>query len=204
MAHERAVKAAETLFKVQVQEWKNVLLRGSDPEALGKYWGQFESTEKQVRQAVGDLAKLVAEPTVRAHLESFLKVHNEVAAAYRKGLEAYKAAGFDSKVGDKAVKGIDRAPAEFLEKAAQGLAVAVKASTEHAQAADGRAGLGGRIDRDRPHSRPAGVRVSHPPLRDAPGDAAGRRPAAHGRRGLHRHASYESNDELGDIGASAG
>src|SRR5260221_12608311 len=39
-------------FKGQVQEWKNVLLRGQDPAALDKYWGQFLKQEKETIAAV--------------------------------------------------------------------------------------------------------------------------------------------------------
>jgi methyl-accepting chemotaxis protein len=205
LAHERAIQSVETEFKLQVQEWKNVLLRGSEPEALAKYWGQFEATEKKVQQAVGELAKRVEEPAVRGHLEAFSKAHQEMAAGYRKGLEAYKAAGFDSKVGDKAVKGIDRAPAELLEKAAQGLAAAVNASTAHAQTAERRAlvwavaaiviavaaGLLGFVYLTRRS-------VTHP----AKQLAADLRRMAEGD--FTAVPVYESNDELGDIGASAG
>jgi hypothetical protein len=35
-------------FKIQVQEWKNVLLRGKDPEKLDKYWKNFQSQESKV------------------------------------------------------------------------------------------------------------------------------------------------------------
>jgi methyl-accepting chemotaxis protein len=205
LAHERAIQSAETEFKLQVQEWKNVLLRGSDPEALVKYWGQFEATEKKVQQAVGELAKRVGEPAIRGQLESFVKAHQEMAAGYRKGLEAYKVAGFDSKVGDKAVKGIDRAPAELLEKAAQGLAAAVNASTAHAQTAERRAlvwavasiviavvaGLLGFVYLTRRSvTRPA-TQLAGDLRRMAEGD-------------FTAVPVYESSDELGDIGASAG
>lgn len=36
-------------FKSQVQEWKDVLLRGRDPVMYQQYWGQFEQSEKKVR-----------------------------------------------------------------------------------------------------------------------------------------------------------
>jgi len=37
---EQSVNQINFNFKVQVQEWKNVLLRGSDPKQLNKYWGK--------------------------------------------------------------------------------------------------------------------------------------------------------------------
>ena len=39
----------EAEFKKQVQEWKDTLLRGKKPEALKKYWGNFQRREKTVR-----------------------------------------------------------------------------------------------------------------------------------------------------------
>ena len=40
-AESNLVDQSNLEFKSQVQEWKNVLLRGKDPEALAKYWSQF-------------------------------------------------------------------------------------------------------------------------------------------------------------------
>lgn len=46
---EREVSILNLSFKIQVQEWKNVLLRGKDPEKLQKYWDQFSSLHAVAR-----------------------------------------------------------------------------------------------------------------------------------------------------------
>ena len=53
-------KAATMLqdFKVQVQEWKNVLLRGKDSAQRERYWVAFQ---KQERIVVQDASQLLAE-----------------------------------------------------------------------------------------------------------------------------------------------
>lgn len=37
-------------FKTQVQEWKNTLIRGNDPEQLDKYWGRFNQTAEWIQK----------------------------------------------------------------------------------------------------------------------------------------------------------
>ena len=53
------VEAMETEFKKQAQEWKDVLLRGKKPEALAKYWKNFEDRESEVRTRGARLKKSV-------------------------------------------------------------------------------------------------------------------------------------------------
>ncbi len=116
---EREIGATTVDFKIQVQEWKNVLLRGHDPKKLEKYWGRFEQRESKIKQAVKGLLPEVDDAATHGKLTQFLKEHDNMSTAYRKGLEAYKSAGFDSKVGDKAVSGIDRAPTKLLDEAGE-------------------------------------------------------------------------------------
>src|SRR4051812_3706149 len=41
-----AILRASVAFKQQVQEWKNVLLRGKDPALLDRHWKAFEENER--------------------------------------------------------------------------------------------------------------------------------------------------------------
>jgi len=55
--HERMAAGMLNNFKVQVQEWKNVLLRGKDPAQLTRYWAAFEKQEQAIKD---EAQKLVA------------------------------------------------------------------------------------------------------------------------------------------------
>jgi methyl-accepting chemotaxis protein len=114
-----AVLRMEADFKKQVQEWKDTLLRGSDPAKLQKYWGNFEKKEQEIENEGTDLQKAVNDAEARRLISEFLEAHRQMGVSYRKGLAAFKAAGCDSKAGDQAVAGIDRAPTELLVAASQ-------------------------------------------------------------------------------------
>lgn len=47
--------AIQIEFKNQVQEWKDVLLRGRDPVLYQQYWGQYEQSEHKVRKELEEL-----------------------------------------------------------------------------------------------------------------------------------------------------
>jgi methyl-accepting chemotaxis protein len=128
------VEAMETEFKKQVQEWKDVLLRGKNPDALAKYWTLFQEQEIEVRSRGARLKAGVTDPEAAQFLTRFLTAHDEMGQAYLNGLEKFKEAGFDPVAGDQAVTGIDRAPTELLTQARQRL-VAV-AETTAARVAD--------------------------------------------------------------------
>ena len=116
---EYLVQKMNYLFKVQVQDWKDVLLRGDDEANRSKYWSGFESTEAQIQQLGEQLVQDMAPGAEgRDVVQQFLVDHKKMAIAYRAGLKKFVAANFDHKAGDSAVKGIDREPAQLLEQAA--------------------------------------------------------------------------------------
>jgi len=109
------IDEANLQFKVQVQEWKNVLLRGKQPADLAKYWSQFEERQRDVQNILGELAgQKGIEATLKSRIERLREAHRQLGTAYQKGRDAYVAAGGDPSAGDAAVKGVDRATSEQM------------------------------------------------------------------------------------------
>jgi methyl-accepting chemotaxis protein len=115
------VETVEINFKKQVQEWKDILLRGKNPDALNKYWTAFQQRESDVAQGVERMIGSVADSEANQLLVQFRAAHQSMGEAYRRGLQEFKDHDFASAVGDKAVAGIDRAPTELLTKAKERL-----------------------------------------------------------------------------------
>jgi methyl-accepting chemotaxis protein-1 (serine sensor receptor) len=116
--HERQVDAMLVAFKVQVQEWKDTLLRGKDPAKLQKHWGAFQKQEAVVDELAGKLLAVLPDGESKTLVGRFAAAHTAMGAGYRKGFDAFRAAGFDSAAGDAAVAGVDREPAQLLGDAA--------------------------------------------------------------------------------------
>ena len=109
------IDEANLQFKVQVQEWKNVLLRGKQPADLDKYWKQFQERQRDVQDILGELAgQQGIEPQLKSRIERLRDEHRQLGAAYQKGRDAYLAAGADPTAGDTAVKGVDRATSDQM------------------------------------------------------------------------------------------
>ncbi len=121
-ANERMVSATLVEFKLQVQEWKDTLLRGRDPQKLDKYWSAFQKRERSVDEQAATLLAKLPEGEARSLVTQFAAAHAEMGKGYRKGFEAFQAAGEDPAAGDAMVAGVDRAPAELLDRAAQRIA----------------------------------------------------------------------------------
>lgn len=122
VANERMVSATLVAFKLQVQEWKDTLLRGKDPANLDKYWSAFQTREKTVSTLAAELKTKLPEGESRTLIERFAIAHAAMGEGYRKGFEAFKSAGFEPSAGDKAVAGVDREPSALLEQATQKIA----------------------------------------------------------------------------------
>ncbi|MDE1462842.1 methyl-accepting chemotaxis protein [Spartinivicinus poritis] len=105
-------------FKRQVQEWKNVLIRGNDANQLNKYWGRFEAQEKKIKTMLEALQQNVKDKETLNTLENFRTKYQEMATKYRQGKDTFVQSKFDISKGDKSVSGVDREPSKLLEEAA--------------------------------------------------------------------------------------
>jgi methyl-accepting chemotaxis protein len=114
--YEREISNLNLTFKTQVQEWKNVLLRGKDPEKFQKYWDQFSTLQKEIQSKGQSLADKLPNDESKKLLEGFLRAHATAYTKYEAGVSAFKAADFDASAGDKAVTGIDREPSKMLSE----------------------------------------------------------------------------------------
>ncbi|WP_374683675.1 methyl-accepting chemotaxis protein [Accumulibacter sp.] len=114
-----AIESAHSHFKTQVQEWKNILIRGGDPASFDKYLAQFTAEEKEVQTLLTAAAAAMKERAIAtADVDKLLADHREMGGRYREALKLYfqddKAA---AQAVDRMVKGMDRVTAEGMEKA---------------------------------------------------------------------------------------
>lgn len=104
-------------FKKQVQEWKNTLLRGNDPESFKKYYTEFSKGNENVQAELANLKEdLIKSNMDTSLIEKLIISHKELYDKYTKAIESYDPNNIGSyKVVDTLVKGIDRAPTDQID-----------------------------------------------------------------------------------------
>ncbi|WP_317633198.1 methyl-accepting chemotaxis protein [Xanthomonas sp. AM6] len=102
-------------FRMQVQEWKNVLIRGHAEDMRAKYLKAFDEQGRKVQQGSQALAAALADPQAAALARRFAAEHADLERHYRSALEGFAASGYDTRVGDDAVRGLDRKPSDTLQ-----------------------------------------------------------------------------------------
>lgn len=125
-------RVAQVGFKKQVQEWKDLLLRGGDPSSFQKYRSAFTDDSDKVSADLAALKDQMAKlgiPTTG--VESAIATHADLQTKYLAALAHYDVKDpATSHVVDGLVKGIDRPPTAAIDD----LVAAMKRSSAAASA----------------------------------------------------------------------
>eukprot|EP01034_Spumella_vulgaris_P036756 gene36756-45345_t len=110
-------RSSQVEFKIQVQEWKNILLRGNDPENLKRYSAAFVKTGQQVQAELRKLDGVLGKLQLTTPLVGeAIKMHEELGVNYLAALKQYDPANPDgARLVDGLVKGMDRAPTKKID-----------------------------------------------------------------------------------------
>lgn len=105
-------REAQIAFQRQVQEWKNVLIRGGDPELRSRHWKGFETQEadmdQQLRSLMSKLTVLGMEMPGQS-AQKLLEQHKVLGQRYRAALNRQSILDSRSQsVIDTEVRGMDR------------------------------------------------------------------------------------------------
>jgi methyl-accepting chemotaxis protein len=134
LTHEKTVLIMSAEFNNQVRAWKNVILRGHNPKALEKYWGQFNAIRQRLQEESARLMQSLQDADARAQVMAFAESHRAMGEAYDRGYQVYVASGFDSAQAEQIVKGIDTPPGKALSAAAALLSKRAEHAVEAAMA----------------------------------------------------------------------
>ena len=115
------IQSANNDFKTQVQEWKNILIRGNKDGEFEKYEKRFESEERLVQEKLKkalETLRVENDPTSAwaiTTIEKLIKDHAELGDAYRMALKKFNKTDPETgKSVDEAVQGLDRATDEGI------------------------------------------------------------------------------------------
>ena len=120
-----ATRLAQVHFKTQVQEWKNVLLRGDEANDFEKYFSSFEEQERLTLRSLEEAQRLSTELGVdNGDIDSVLDHHRSLGVAYREGLKRLDAADPAShRRVDDHLRGIDRSLTVEIDQLADRLGI---------------------------------------------------------------------------------
>jgi methyl-accepting chemotaxis protein len=97
-------------FKIQVQEWKNVLLRGNSKEKFDKYYNQFIQSNNNVQTKLLKLKESMKNSSLdTTSVDTLMLNHKELFDKYSIAIKSYDINNSESyKTVDELVSGLDR------------------------------------------------------------------------------------------------
>ena len=136
VAAQETARVMQVDFKKQVQEWKNILLRGADASALQKHVDDFGSQEQRVRAACAKLRQAGAGLGIESQAEEFARAHSDLGVKYRAALDRFIAAkGTNAQEIDHTLKGQDRSATDLADGVVENIRAQVQSAFERQRAA---------------------------------------------------------------------
>lgn len=127
------IQDLQSSFKTQIQEWKNVLIRGADPAARDRYFSSFTKKRDNIESTSRVLEKLLSADE-KEMLTEFLKAEAELVTNYSQAkIHHLDGINFDMKAADHAVKGMDRKVLDPLDKLTETLSNSSKVASAQSQ-----------------------------------------------------------------------
>lgn len=123
------IEKASIGFKSQVQEWKNILLRGNDPAKYEKYFSGFTKEEEEFETHLSAALKLQKEEGGAVDVfQALLAEHHKLGQNYREALKSFDPKDNDAgKKVDRLVTGMDRETSQQMDDLASGTSDAFRA-----------------------------------------------------------------------------
>ena len=115
------IRHVQVTFVTQVQEWKNVLIRGHKEKDYNKYWNKFNKKHHLIQKELKSLKKYYKQKPqykdIVPEIDNLIKFHQNLFVKYNEGIKQYVPGDRSStqKV-DAYVRGIDRPMTKGLTK----------------------------------------------------------------------------------------
>ncbi len=132
-------RTTQVRFKTQVQEWKNLLLRGADPADRQIYLAAFHADELETHVMLRQLAQR-GEPAagfgLAAEVAQIDAAHATLGTAYAAALAVADPVHWDAQHIDRAMRGFDRPINQRLDALAERLAAQIDRILVESRAAE--------------------------------------------------------------------
>ena len=106
---------ANLAFKLQVQEWKNTLLRSTDQDSYIRLKYRFLNAQDHVSKQIEQLQKTLTRPDEKAMLLKFIEAHKTLSNQYASALTIFEHEAFQHQKADEFMQGKDRPLSDILE-----------------------------------------------------------------------------------------
>lgn len=129
-------RSIQVAFKIQVQNWKNLLLRGHVPQDRSLYLGRFDESEGRVDRLLSDLASREGlAPDLADEVRAIATSHADLGRRYREAFARFRAGDPPSTFEvDASVRGIDQDLDRRIDAVAERVLERQRASTAEVEA----------------------------------------------------------------------